>query len=173
MSAVTRFARSPIGWALVVAVFVGLIGYGSTQTAGPQTQEDRVDNITSKVACPICDGESVFESRNAASRAIRNEVDQLVRSNELTDEQILMRIENTYGREVMLVPESSGFDAVAWIAPIVVFLIAAIGLIAAFVRWRRLASESGTPTDAERELVEAALNATPTPTPTPTARHEQ
>lgn len=160
----TQFARSPIGWALVIAAFVGLVGYGSTQTAGPQTQEDRVDNITSKVACPICDGESVFESRNSASRAIRNEVDQLVRSNELTDAQILAGIENTYGREVMLVPESSGFDAVVWIAPIIVFIAAAIGLVAAFIRWRRFAGESGTPTDAERELVEAALNDSPTPT---------
>lgn len=165
MSAVTRFARSPIGWVLTVAVFVGLIGYGSTQTAGPQTQEDRIDNITSRVACPICDGESVFESRNSASRAIRNEVDELVRSNELTDQQILMRIENTYGSEVMLVPESSGFDAVAWIAPIVVSIAAAIGLVAAFIRWRRLARESGSPTDADRQLVEAALKDTVRPTP--------
>jgi cytochrome c-type biogenesis protein CcmH len=147
---------------VVIAAFVGLVAYGSTETAGPQTQEDRVDNITSKVACPICDGESVFESRNSASRAIRNEVDELVRSNELTDAQILARIENTYGREVMLVPESSGFDAVAWIAPIIVSIAAAVGLVAAFIRWRRLAGQSGTPTDADRQLVEAALNeATP------------
>lgn len=160
----TRFARSPVGWALVVAAFVGLVAYGSAQTAGPQTQQDRVDNITSKVACPICDGESVFESRNSASRAIRNEVDDLVRSNEMTDTEILARIENTYGREVMLVPESSGFDAVAWIAPIIVFLLATGGLVAAFVRWRRLANQSGTPTDADRQLVETALNETPPPT---------
>ena len=166
MSAVSRFARSPVGWALVVAVFVGLIAYGSARTAGPQTQQDRVDNITSKVACPICDGESVFESRNSASRAIRNEVDQLVRSNEMTDDEILARIENTYGREVMLVPESSGLDAVAWAAPIVVFLVAAGGLVAAFVRWRRLAGRSGTPTDADRALVETALNEAPSPTET-------
>ncbi len=169
MGAVTRFARSPLGWVLVIAAFAGLVAFGSTQTTGPQTQEDRVDAITSKVACPICDGESVFESRNSASRAIRNEVDELVRSNELTDAQILAGIENTYGREVMLVPESSGFDAVAWIAPIVVFLAAAGGLVAAFIRWRRLASATGTPTDADRELVEAALNeATP-----PKAKAEQ
>ena len=168
MGAVSRFARSRAGWALVVAVFVGLVAFGSTQTAGPQTQEDRVDTITSQIACPICDGESVFESRNSASRAIRNEVDELVRSNELTDQQILTRIENTYGREVMLVPESSGLDAVAWIAPIVVSLAAAGGLAGAFIRWRRLAGASGTPTAADRRIVETALNeATP-----PTAKAE-
>lgn len=164
MGALTRFARSPLGWALVIATFVGLVAYGSTQTAGPQTQEDRVDTITSKVACPICDGESVFESRNSASRAIRNEVDELVRSNELTDAQILASIENRYGREVMLVPESFGFDAVAWIAPIIVFLAAAVGLVAAFIRWRRLADATGTPTDADRELVAVALNEVTPPT---------
>ncbi|MFN3255378.1 MAG: cytochrome c-type biogenesis protein CcmH [Ilumatobacter sp.] len=156
MNAVTRFARSPLGWTFVIAMFVGLVVFGSAQSPGPQTQEDRVDAITSQVACPICDGESVFESRNSASRAIRNEVDALVRSNELSDEQILARIENAYGREVMLVPESSGLDAVAWIAPIVAFLAAAVGLVAAFARWRRLARQGGRPTEADRRLVEAA-----------------
>ncbi len=107
-------------------------------------------------ACPICDGDSVFESRNAASRAIRNEVDALVRSKALSDAQVLTRIENSSGREVMLVQESSGLDAVAWIAPIVVFFAAAVGLVAAFARWRHLARQGGSPTEADRRLVEAA-----------------
>ena len=160
----STFARSSTGWVLVVAAFVGLVAFGATRTAGPQTQEDRVDNITSQVACPICDGESVFESRNSASRAIRNEVDALVRSNELSDEQILDRIENTYGSEVMLVPDAAGFDAIAWITPIIVAILAVGGLAAAFVRWRRLARDSGTPTEADRQMVAAALDAQSTPT---------
>lgn len=154
---VSRFARSGLGWALVVAVFVGLVAFGSTRTAGPRTQEDRVDEITSQVACPICDGESVFESRNSASRAIRNEVDQLVRDNELSDQQILQRIENAYGSEVMLVPERSGFEAIAWIAPVVVALLAVGGLAAAFWRWRRLVGTMGGPTDDDRRLVARAI----------------
>jgi len=162
VNSVVRVARSGAGWALVVTVFVGLVAYGATRSAGPQTQEDRVDEITSQVACPICDGESVFESRNSASRAIRNEVDQLVRDNELSDQQILRRIENSYGNEVMLVPEPTGFDAIAWIAPIIVAVLAVGGLVAAFWRWRRLAGTAGRPTDADRRLVATALQ-DPTP----------
>lgn len=152
-----RFARSGLGWALVATAFVGLVAFGATRSAGPQTQEDRVDEITSQVACPICDGESVFESRNSASRAIRNEVDQLVRDNELSDQQILQRIENAYGSEVMLVPERAGFDAIAWIAPVIVALLAAGGLAAAFWRWRRLAGLARRPTDDDRQLVATAI----------------
>lgn len=164
MKSLSRFARSTFGWALIVGVFVGLVSYGATQNGATQTQQDRVDDITSKVACPVCDGESVFESRNSASRAIRNEVDSLVRGNEFSDQQILQRLETSYGSEVMLVPKSSGFDAIAWIAPIVVFALAAAGLIVAFVRWRRLSKHSGTPTEADRHLVAAALSEQPPPT---------
>lgn len=157
MATLIRFLRSRLGWLLVISVFVGLLVLGASAGRGPQTQEERADSITSQIACPICDGESVFESRNAASRAIRNEVDTLVRANEMSDRQILQRIENTYGREVMLVPESTGFDAVAWIAPIAVAVIAVVGLVAAFVRWRSVSSSAGVPTDDDRLIVESAL----------------
>ena len=156
---IRRAARTPLGWTVVAVALVGLIAFGGVQSGGPRTQEDRVDNITSRVACPICDGESVFESRNAASRAIRNEVDFLVRGNELSDAQILSRIENTYGSEVMLVPKSTGFDAIAWITPVVVSVLAAAGLVAAFVRWKRQSDRSGMPTEQDRRLVRAALDA--------------
>lgn len=156
MPTVIRFARSGAGWLVVVAVFVLLIGVGATREQGPRTQEDRVDAITSQVACPICDGESVFESRNAASRAIRNEVTDLVRANELTDAEILARIENTYGSEVMLVPDRSGIGAVAWTAPIIVTVLGIVGLGAAFMRWRRTQSPQ-TPTAGDRRLVASAL----------------
>jgi cytochrome c-type biogenesis protein CcmH len=157
ISRVHRAMSGRFGWIIVVATLLALLAYGGIQSGEPQTQADRIDAITSQVACPICDGESVFESRNAASRAIRIEVDQLVRDNELSDEQILSRIENTYGSEVMLVPKSTGFDAIAWIAPVVVFVLSLAGLIAAFARWKRQSDRAGAPTDEDRRLVGVAL----------------
>jgi cytochrome c-type biogenesis protein CcmH len=53
---------------------VALLAVGATRDGGPSTPEERVEAISRRLACPICDGESVFESRNNASASIRQEI---------------------------------------------------------------------------------------------------
>ena len=128
-----------------------------TRGSGPQTQADRVDDVTRRVACPVCDGESVFESQNSASRAIRNEVTDLVRANELSDDEIVAFLETRYGADVLLVPKASGLDALVWVLPAVGLVCGVAGLALAFRRWRLQAEATGAPTEEDRRLVEAAL----------------
>ena len=151
-----RLKRWP-GWLLLAAVLVGLMAFGVTRDRGVQSQSDRVDEITKRVACPVCDGESVFESRNNASRAIRNTVAELVRENELSDDDIVGYIEARNGAQVLLVPRASGIDALVWVLPAVGFVLGAAGLAAAFRRWKQQSESLRTPTDADRERVAAAL----------------
>jgi cytochrome c-type biogenesis protein CcmH len=153
-----RLKRGP-GWAALLVVVVAVLAVGVTRGAGPQTQEDRVDGITKRVACPICDGESVFESRNNASQAIRNEVSDLVRENRSSDDQIVAFIETRYGAEVLLVPRASGFDALVWVLPAMAFVGGVAGLALAFRRWKVQAALLADPTDADRALVDAARRA--------------
>lgn len=145
------------GWLLLAVAAVALLILGATRATGPQTQEDRVDGITRRVACPICDGESVFESRNNASRDIRNRVTELVRANDLSDDEIVGFIETRYGADVLLVPKASGFDAMIWVLPAVGVLAGIVGLAFAFRRWRLQAASMPDASDADRALVEAAL----------------
>lgn len=152
-----RRVKSWPGWLLLLVAFVSLLVVGATRSAGPQTQEDRVDEITSRLACPICDGESVFESQNNASRAIRNEVQVLVRENELNDDQILAVFE-ARNSDILLVPKASGFDALVWVLPVMGFLIGVAALAVAFRRWQREAAGLADPTQADRDLVAAALD---------------
>jgi cytochrome c-type biogenesis protein CcmH len=152
----TRLKGWP-GWLALVLIVVVFLVVGATRSAGPRTPEDRVDAITSRVACPVCDGESVFESRNNASRAIRDEVTELVRANELSDDEVVAFIENRYGADVLLVPRASGFDALVWVLPAIGFVGALAALVLAFRRWRRDAEAVGGATDADRALVDAAL----------------
>ncbi|MDX2379480.1 MAG: cytochrome c-type biogenesis protein CcmH [Acidimicrobiia bacterium] len=160
MNSARRINRSIKGWAgwltlgLIVLAFLVV---GATRSTGPETPQERVEDITKRVACPICDGESVFESRNNASRDIRNQVTVLVDSNELGDDEIIGFIETRYGADVLLVPKASGFDALIWVLPAVGFAAGVIGLTIAFLRWRREAENTLDPTDEDRELVEAAL----------------
>ena len=153
-----RLKRWP-GWAVLLVVVVTIFVVGATRGTGPRTQEDRIDSIAKRVACPVCDGESVFESRNNASRAIRNEVTDLVRENRSTDDQIVAVLENRYGADVLLVPRATGFDALVWVLPAMAFVFGVAGLALAFRRWKLQAASMESATDDDRALVDAARRA--------------
>jgi cytochrome c-type biogenesis protein CcmH len=154
----TKLKRWP-GWVLLILVIAGFLAVGATRSTGPESQEDRVDAIARRVACPICDGESVFESQNNSSQAIRNQVQQLVADNDLSDAEIVAFIETRYGAQVLLVPKASGFDALVWVLPAVAFVCGLAALVVVFRRWKREAGQMREPTDDDRALVDAALRA--------------
>ena len=150
-----RQAKRWPGWLALALVVVGLLAVGINQDSGPTTPEERVEAISKRLACPICDGESVFESRNNASVAIRTEIAAQVESGVRSDEEIITFIEQRYGSRVLLVPRATGLDALVWALPVAAFVCATAGLAVAFRRWKRAGDT--VPTEEDRVLVAAAL----------------
>ena len=145
------------GWALMAVVFVALLAVGTARDNGPSTPAERTTALAERVACPICDGESVAESRDASSQNIRNEIRRLVDEGTFGDEEILAYIDLQTDGNVLLVPRASGFDALVWVIPVAALVCAAAGLAVTFRRWRREAAADHDPSDADRALVAAAL----------------
>lgn len=143
------------GWALLVLALVGLLTIGVTRDTGPTTPQDRIDSIAKQLACPICDGESVYESRNPASEAIRTEIARQVAEGRATDSEIIESINAAQPVSIRLTPRSSGFEALVWVLPITLLLMALAGLAVAFRKWRQEIDD--TPSDEDRALVAAAL----------------
>jgi cytochrome c-type biogenesis protein CcmH len=156
-SARWKAAKGWQGWALLGVVVVTLLIVGVSTNSADATPEERVEIISKRLACPICDGESVFESRNNASAAIRNEIKSQVAAGTASDDEIVTFIEQRYGGQVLLVPKSTGFDALVWAIPVFAGVCAVAGLAFAFRRWKRAADT--VPTDDDRALVAAALDA--------------
>lgn len=150
-----RVKRWP-GWILLLVVVVSVLAVGSTRSSGPQTQNERIESVAKRVACPVCSGESVAESRNNASQAIRNEIADRIRTTSLTDDQIIAGLENSYGARILLVPRATGFDALIWVLPAVAFVCGVAGLGVAFRRWKAEARATPDPTADDREIVAAA-----------------
>ncbi len=145
------------GWVALVLVVTGLLAVGATRDSGPSTPGERAESIAARVACPVCQGESVAESRNAASEGIRTEIRRLVDDGTATDAQILTTLETRYGGRILLVPRASGFDALVWALPAAALVCAIAGLAVTFRRWRRESGGLHDPTDEDRRLVAAAL----------------
>ncbi|MEK7292434.1 MAG: hypothetical protein AAB088_03200, partial [Actinomycetota bacterium] len=57
---------------------------------------------------------------------------------------------------ILLVPRSSGIDALVWALPVVALICALVGLTMAFRRWK--VSDDAVVSDADRELVNRALH---------------
>jgi cytochrome c-type biogenesis protein CcmH len=147
-----RVKRWP-GWAVLAIVVVAVLAIGLTQGDTRPAAEERVESISKRLACPICSGESVFESRNAESAKIRGEVAEMVQAGELSDDEIITYFVQRNSR-LLIVPQATGLDALVWALPAAAAVCAIAGLAFAFRRWSR-ASDT-VPTDADRELVAAA-----------------
>jgi cytochrome c-type biogenesis protein CcmH len=143
------------GWALLAIVVAGLLAFGTTRDAGARTPEERVEDISKQLACPICDGESVYESRNTQSASIRTEIKAQVAAG-ATDDEVIAYIVQNFDAKTLLLPKATGFESLVWVLPSVALVCASVGLFFAFRRWR-LAADA-IPDDADRALVEAALS---------------
>ena len=142
------------GWVLMLGAVVAVMMVASLRSQGVRSESDRIDSITKRIACPVCSGESVFESRNAASVNIHNKVEDLVRAGTLSDSEIIASVQKDSGVQLLLVPRRSGFEALAWALPVAVAVMAVVGLGLAFRSWKRAADAVHTGED--RALGEAA-----------------
>ena len=154
-SSLNRTIKRWPSWVLLLLCAVVLMVVGVDRASGPSTAEERIDAIAQRLACPTCDGESVYESRGSASQAIRQEIARRVADGQSTDDEIVAAIDDSYEADLRLVPDSSGLESLIWIAPMVVAVGAIALLVVAFRRWR--SDGSLTPTDEERSVVERAL----------------
>ncbi|MFN5602086.1 MAG: cytochrome c-type biogenesis protein CcmH, partial [Acidimicrobiaceae bacterium] len=126
-SVMSRVKSWPM-WMLMGIVTVSLLAVGSTRDTGPMTQGDRIDAITKRIACPTCDGESVYVSRATAAEAIRKPVARDVATGAKTDTEIIGSIADSFNAQVLLVPRATGLDSLVWVLPIAVFVCAVVGL---------------------------------------------
>ena len=136
VDALTRIKRWP-GWVALALVAVGLLAVGASRSSGPRTADERLEYVSTRLACPICDGESVFESRNTDSEAIRTEIRSQIGQGQLSDDQIITYMTDRYGAQLLLVPKATGVDALVWALPAAALVCALVGLAFAFRRWRR------------------------------------
>jgi cytochrome c-type biogenesis protein CcmH/NrfF len=142
-------------WLFMLVATVALLVVGAVRESGPLTQQDRIDAIAQRLACPTCSGESIYVSRASAAEALRAEIARQVAAGQRTDDEIIAYVEARFGGQVLLVPRATGLDALVWALPVAVLVAALAALTAAFVRWRR--RDASLLSDDDRAIVAQAL----------------
>ena len=143
------------GWIALVAIALVALIIGATRSSGPLTDDDRLDGISQRLACPVCDGESVYESQSPAATGIRQQIKALIQQGAYSDDQIIQYIETKFDAKTQLVPKATGFDSLVWALPVFAGVCAVAGLAVAFRRWKM--SPDTVPTEADQAIVDAAL----------------
>ncbi len=147
-----------VGGLLLAAALLALAPVAAG--AAPRTS---VSEVESEVMCPVC-GTLLELAESPQAQREKAFIKQLVGSG-ATKEQIKDALVAEYGREVLALPEGSGFSLSAYLVPVIAFVLAAIALAFGVWRWRR-ASGSGDgpetpaaagPSAAENERLEADL----------------
>ena len=148
--------RGP-AWLVILFAAVALLIVGAVRDNGPSTPAERAAAIERTLACPECQGESVYESQAPVAVDIRDQIREWVDEGQLSDAQIVAELEGTYGPRLRLLPEGGGINSLVWALPVAAAVAGVAGLIIVFRKWRD-DSASAAPTDADRQLVAAALN---------------
>ena len=144
----------------VLGLAAALLTLSSTGQAA--TAQVQIADIEDEVMCTICGTLLELSSSPQAERE-RAYVARLIREGKTKDE-IKDVLVAQYGKEVLALPEGSGFSLSAYVVPAMAFLIAVVALAIGVSRWRRgaKAHEPGErpspPSGADAERLDADLS---------------
>lgn len=132
---------------LVVALALFALAAALVFAARPHeaTAEERIDQITAELRCPVCQGLSVKDSESETARQMRGLVAERVREGR-SNAEIEAEFRAAYGDWILLSPPVSSWSGLVWLAPVAAL---AAGLVLVTARLRRPRPEApatGEPT---------------------------
>src|SRR2546430_15135404 len=77
------------------------------------TADERIDQITTELGCPVCQGLSVKETTSETARQMRHLVAQRVREGK-TNAEIEAEFRTAYGDWIFLSPPLSSWSGLVW-----------------------------------------------------------
>lgn len=140
-------------WLIVAVVGTAMLAIASFGGDASVSDGERVQYLSERFACPVCDGQSVSESNAAVASTIREFIAIEVNAGS-TDTEIRDELVQSYGTSVLMAPPSDGAALLVWILPIGVLVFGMAGIAEAARRGRIKAARA---TDEDFELVSQAL----------------
>lgn len=109
-------------------LIISMLLYLSTAipTASAESIDDRVQEISYLLLCPVCQGQTVEESNSYLAKDMRSIIRKKLEAGE-SKEQILGYFVDKYGETILAAPPAKGMNWLLWSLPVIAF--AAGGLI--------------------------------------------
>ncbi len=111
--------------------------------------EARVRDLAKTLRCPVCQSESILESRASTAREMMVILREMAEAGK-TDAEITAFFRDRYGDFVMLAPPARGAGRLIWALPSLLLCGGGLVLAAAVRRRTRAPVPSGPPLDAAK-----------------------
>ena len=110
-------------WLIVPVIALGVLvaGLWPGDESAPDP-EARAYNLSVRLKCPICAGESIAGSQTDLAKDLRTRIDDEIAAGS-TDDEIIAMFVASYGEQVLLDPPSTGWGAALWAVPLGVLII--------------------------------------------------
>lgn len=112
-----------------------LLAVARAAPALTEAQQAQAARIEQNLRCPVCAGESVYDSRADISVTIRQEVAAQVAQGQ-SDADIYTYFQRRFGDSILMRPPVRGVNLWLWGLPVVVVVVGGVWLLA-FLRGRR------------------------------------
>ena len=125
-------------------------GINGTSEAADSALDARTSAVASKLRCPVCQGLSIQESPSELAQQMRSVVrDQLAAGR--SAEQVQSYFVSKYGQWILLSPDPTGINLIAYGLPIVV-VVGGLAVIALAVRrWTSVPASPAAPAERATE----------------------
>src|SRR5690348_10933621 len=122
----------------LIALMVAAWSISYIYAARNQTLDQRVQEVASQIKCPVCQGESIADSKADLARQMRSQVRQQLQEGK-SEQDVLSYFRDHYGDDILLSPQSQGFGLFSWLVPLLLVL-GGCGLVYLTLRdWKRQA----------------------------------
>jgi len=128
-------------WIYLLVLLVMLVPV-SVGAQGSDPTDDEVNAVAKQLFCPVCENISLDACGTAACEQWRGIIrDKL--SEGWTEDQIKNYFVNQYGDRVLAEPPAKGFNWVAYIVPLVIFIAGGYLFFRGFQKWQQDAVGKG------------------------------
>ncbi|HEX5984469.1 MAG TPA: cytochrome c-type biogenesis protein CcmH [Solirubrobacterales bacterium] len=122
-------------------LLLALLPLAALAPAAVAAEDVTLAEIEREVMCPVC-GTLLQLAEAPQAQRQKAFVSRLIEEGK-SEQEIKDALVAEYGEEVLALPEGEGFNLSAYVVPIAAFVLAAIALAVAAVRWRRAGGGGG------------------------------
>src|SRR3972149_12318111 len=127
---------------LVAIALLVMLG-GCSVPERTRSLDEKAQDIYRSLMCPLCQRQTIEQSQSELSAQMRAVVREKLEQGE-TKEEILQFFVERYGETVLAAPVKSGFNLIAWLAPITGIIVGGIALWLTIRKWARRGNESSS-----------------------------
>ena len=123
------------------------------------TTDQRAYQLSQQLMCPVCDGQTLDQSQAQLSLDMQAVIERKIEEGE-SNAEIREYFVARYGEVVLASPDAGGFNIIAWVMPVIIFVGGALLVGNAFLNMRRKRCEDGSRDEVE-ESTESPLEVMP------------